>query len=139
VRRGFSLLELLVVIAILGVLLALVPPSYLRWRAQAQVEEAARSLAWTLQQARAEAKRTNTAQTVSITANGWTYRGSTVTLQNIQISSNYTGFPPLSVTFNPPYGTTDAPLKKLTLTHQRFSDLQRSVHVVGVIGKVIVR
>jgi len=66
VRRGFSLLEFLIVLGILGFLLALATPNYLRWRAQAQLDEAARSLAWTLQQARADAKRTNATRCVRV-------------------------------------------------------------------------
>lgn len=144
-RRGLSLLEVLIVLGILGGLLALVAPNYLRWRTQAQLDEAARSLAWTLQQARAEAKRSNSSRCVKVFQNGWasgTDCGSlnqpSTTLKEITISTNYANTPPLSVVFQPPYGTTDAPLKKFTLTHQR-AQLQRSVHVVGVIGKVIVR
>ncbi|WP_234553357.1 GspH/FimT family pseudopilin [Thermus caliditerrae] len=144
-RRGFSLLEVLIVLGIIGVLLALVAPNYLRWRAQAQLDEAARSLAWTLQQARAEAKRSNSSRCVKVFQNGWAsgtncdnLNQPSTTLKEITISTNYANTPPLSVVFHPPYGTTDAPLKKFTLTHQR-AQLQRSVHVVGVIGKVIVR
>jgi len=59
VKRGLSLLELLIVLAVLGLLLGLGVPNFLRWRAQAEVDEAARSLAQAFQYARAEAKRTN--------------------------------------------------------------------------------
>lgn len=144
-KKGFSLLEILIVLAVLGVLLALATPNYLRWRTQAQLEEAARSLAWTFQQARAEAKRTNSSRCVKVFQNGWAsgascsdLNGPSATLTGIAISTNYANTPPLTVVFHPPYGTTDAPLKKFTLTHQR-TQLQRSVHVIGVVGKVIVR
>ncbi|GAA6742929.1 MULTISPECIES: GspH/FimT family pseudopilin [Thermus] len=144
-RQGFSLLEFMILLGVLGLLLGLGIPNYLRWRAQAQLDEAARSLAWTLQQARAEAKRTNSPRCVKVFQNGWasgtqcaTLNAPSTTLTGMTISTNYTGAPPLTVEFQPPYGTTDAPLKKFTLTHQR-AQLQRSVHVVGVIGRVVVR
>ena len=135
----------MILLGVLGLLLGLGIPNYLRWRTQAQLDEAARSLAWTLQQARAEAKRTNSPRCVKVFQNGWAsgtdcdnLNQPSTTLKEITISTNYANTPPLSVVFHPPYGTTDAPLKKFTLTHQR-AQLQRSVHVVGVIGKVIVR
>lgn len=144
-RRGFSLLEVLIVLGVLGVLLALVAPNYFRWRIQAHLDETARSLAWTLQQARAEAKRSNSSRCVKVFQNGWAsgtdcsdLNTPSTTLKEIAISTNYANTPPLTIVFHPPYGTTDAPLKKFTLTHPR-TQLQRSVHVVGVIGKVIVR
>ena len=58
-KRGLSLLELLVALAVLGLLLGLGVPNFLRWRAQAELDEAARSLAQAFQYARAEAKRAN--------------------------------------------------------------------------------
>lgn len=144
-RRGLSLVEFLVVLAILGLLGGLSIPNLLRWRAQAQLEETTRSLTWTLQQARAEAKRSNSPRCVRVFASGWA-SGSTCNAlssptsspPHVALSTNYGAFP-VDVLFQPPYGTTDAPLKKFTLTHRRYSNLVRSVHVVGVTGKVIVR
>lgn len=146
-KRGFSLLEFLIVLGILGLLLTLTTPTYLRWRAQAQLDEATRSLAWAFQQARAEAKRTNATRCVKVFSNpaGWavgqdcaSLSQPTQTLPNLNISTNHPSFP-VSVPFTPPYGTTDAPLKKFTLSHTRYPNLTRSVHVIGVIGKVVVR
>ena len=146
-KRGFSLLELLIVLAILGLLLGLGVPSYLRWRAQAELDEAARALAQAFQYARAEAKRANAERCVRVWREGFaigancdTLSASTHRFSQVEVSeSNYSSFPPLDVTFKPPYGTTDAPLKKFTLQHTRYSQLTRNVHVIGVIGKVVVR
>lgn len=146
-KRGLSLLELLIALAVLGLLLGLGVPNLLRWRAQAEVDEAARSLAQAFQYARAEAKRTNANRCVRVWRDGFSAGESCADLSaptqrfsRVQISgSNYASFPPLDVVFQRPYGTTDAPLKKLTLQHTRYPDLTRSVHVIGVIGKVVVR
>ncbi|MGC8967486.1 MAG: GspH/FimT family pseudopilin [Thermus sp.] len=144
-RRGFSLLELVVVLGILSLLLGLGVPSFLRWRAQAELDEAARSLAQAFQYARAEAKRTDSPRCVKVWTEGWAsgpdcgaLSNPTRRFQGVKVSaSNYTL--PASVQFYPPYGTTDAPLKKFTLQHSRYSSLQRNVNVIGVIGKVVVR
>ena len=146
-KRGFSLLELLIVLAILGLLLGLGFPSFLRWRAQAELDEAARALAQAFQYARAEAKRANAERCVRVWREGFaigancdTLSASTHRFSQVEVSeSNYSSFPHLDVTFKPPYGTTDAPLKKFTLRHTRYSQLTRNVHVIGVIGKVVVR
>ena len=145
-KRGLSLLELLIVLAVLGLLLGLGVPNFLRWRAQAEVDEAARSLAQAFQYARAEAKRTNADRCVRVWRDGFSAGASCAALSaptqrfsRVQVSGNYSTFPPLDVVFQHPYGTTDAPLKKLTLQHTRYPDLTRSVHVIGVIGKVVVR
>ena len=148
-KRGLSLLELLIALAVLGLLLGLGVPNFLRWRAQAEVDEAARSLAQAFQYARAEAKRTNADRCVRVWRDGFAVGASCAALSTptqrfsrVQVSeSNYASFPsrPLDVVFSPPYGTTDAPLKRLTLRHTRYPDLTRSVHVIGVIGKVVVR
>jgi len=147
VKRGLSLLELLIALAVLGLLLGLGVPNFLRWRAQAEVDEAARSLAQAFQYARAEAKRANANRCVRVWRDGFAVGASCAALSaptqrfsRVQVSeSNYSSFPPLDVVFRPPYGTTDAPLKRLTLRHTRYPDLTRSVHVIGVIGKVVVR
>jgi len=147
VKRGLSLLELLIALAVLGLLLGLGVTNFLRWRAQAEVDEAARSLAQAFQYARAEAKRTNAARCVRVWRDSFAAGKSCADLNDptqrfsrVQVSgSNYSSFPPLDVVFSPPYGTTDAPLKKLTLQHTRYPDLTRNVHVIGVIGKVVVR
>jgi prepilin-type N-terminal cleavage/methylation domain-containing protein len=147
VKRGLSLLELLIALAVLGLLLGLGVPNFLRWRAQAEVDEAARSLAQAFQYARAEAKRANTNRCVRVWRDGFAAGESCADLSaptqgfsRAQVSgSNYASFPHLDVVFRPPYGTTDAPLKELTLQHTRYPDLTRNVHVIGVIGKVVVR
>lgn len=146
-RRGLTLLEFLVVLSLLGLLLALATPNYLRWRAQAQLDEAARNLAWTFQQARAEAKRTNSPRCVKVFTSppGWAtgtdcanLPSPVKSLAGISITTNHSS-PPVIVTFYPPYGTTDAPLKTFVLRHERYSDLERSVRVIGVTAKVVVR
>ena len=147
-KRGFSLLEFLIVLGILGFLLGLTVPNYLRWRAQAQLDEAARSLAWAFQQARAEAKRTNSSRCMKVFTSpkvGWAsgtncdnLSSPTFTLSGVTITTNHSSTPVI-ITFYPPYGTTDAPLKKFTLKHERYTDLTRSVHVIGVTAKVVVR
>jgi len=143
VRRGLSLLEVLVVMAILGVLLGLAVPNYLRWRAQAELDEAARSLAQAFQYARAEAKRTNSPRCVKVFTDGWTLgqdcdnlNAATRRFSQVRVVGSNLGLP---VAFFPPHGTTDAPLKKFTLQHTRYPDLRRDVNVIGVIGKVVVR
>lgn len=144
-RRGLSLLEVLVVMAILGVLLGLAVPNYLRWRAQAELDEAARSLAQAFQYARAEAKRTNSPRCLKVFPEGWALgqdcdnlNAPTQRFRQAQVVGSNLGLP-VGVAFFPPHGTTDAPLKKFTLQHARYPDLRRDVNVIGVIGKVVVR
>lgn len=144
-KRGLSLVELLVVMAILGVLLGLAVPNYLRWRAQAELDEAARSLAQAFQYARAEAKRTNSPRCVKVFTDGWTLgqdcnnlNAATQLFRQAKVSESNFSLP-VDVAFFPPHGTTDAPLKKFTLQHTRYPDLRRDVNVIGVIGKVVVR
>jgi prepilin-type N-terminal cleavage/methylation domain-containing protein len=109
VKRGLSLLELLIVLAVLGLLLGLGVPNFLRWRAQAEVDEAARSLAQAFQYARAEAKRTNANRCVRVWRDGFAVGASCAALSaptqrfsRVQVSgSNYSTFPPLDVVFSP--------------------------------------
>ncbi|WP_117236681.1 GspH/FimT family protein [Thermus sediminis] len=146
-RRGLSLLELLIVLAVLGLLAGLGTPNLLRFRAQAELDEAARSLAQAFQYARTEAKRTNSPRCVRVWREGFAVGGECANLnaptqrlsQAIVDGTNHRNFPPLDVAFHPPYGTTDAPLKKFTLKHARYPGLMRNVHVIGVTGRVVVR
>ncbi|RTG92022.1 prepilin-type N-terminal cleavage/methylation domain-containing protein [Thermus scotoductus] len=146
-RRGLSLLEVLVVLALLGILAALAVPAYGRWRAQAELNQAARSLTWAFQQARAEAKRTATPRCVTVfpaadgQAAGWSMdqtcpsqgppqhplRGVKLTLTS-----------PQSASFSPPYGTVDFEYLDFPLQHASRPDLTRTVRVLGVTGKVVV-
>ena len=59
-HRGFSLVELMVGIAIMGVVLALVSPSYKVWVQNTQIRNAAESITNGLQKAKAEAVARNT-------------------------------------------------------------------------------
>lgn len=58
--RGFSLIELMIALAIMGLLIALGVPAFGNWIRDIKVRSAAESFTATLQQARAEAIRSNT-------------------------------------------------------------------------------
>lgn len=123
-REGFTLLELLFVLCILGLLLALVFPSYQRWRQAEDVRSAQAIISTELSRARLKAKRTSSTQLVTWTPT--TFRGAG--LGRAQIST-----PPQTITYHGPHGTVEDP-SPLTLT---ISSGQRtgSVVVVGVFGK----
>lgn len=63
-RRGHTLLELTVVLAVLGVMGALVAPSWRESRAQSRVEDSARALADLLNEARLAAEERGTMVTL---------------------------------------------------------------------------
>lgn len=123
-REGFTLLEMLLVLGILGLLLALVFPSYQRWRQAEDVRSAQAIIQTELSRARLTAKRTSTPQAVTWTPT--TFRGAG--LGGAQIST-----PPQTITYHGPHGTVEDP-SPLTLT---ITSGQRtgSVVVVGVFGK----
>ncbi|GEM49128.1 pilus assembly FimT family protein [Deinococcus cellulosilyticus] len=137
---GFTLLEMLAVLAVLSVLLALGASSYSTYRNQMQVKEAAEQFARDLQAQHFNAKRTNTTQSVVVVAQATTYTagGSNRTLPSgVRFSTGGT------VNFYPPYGTTiaqngtaDPTTQSFTLSNNNHS---RTVTVVGLIGKVIVK
>lgn len=123
-REGFTLLEMLLVLGILGLLLALVFPSYQRWRQAEDVRSAQAIISTELSRARLKAKRTSSTQLVTWTPT--TFRGKE--LGGAQIST-----PPQTITYHGPHGTVEDP-SPLTLT---ITSGQRtgSVVVVGVFGK----
>lgn len=123
-REGFSLLEMLLVLGILGLLLALVFPSYQRWRQAEDVRSAQAIISTELSRARLKAKSTSSTQLVTWTPT--TFRGAG--LGRAQIST-----PPQTITYHGPHGTVEDP-SPLTLT---ITSGQRtgSVVVVGVFGK----
>ncbi len=145
--RGFSLLELLVVLALLGLLLGFLWPFFRQVQARWAVEGAALELARGLQEARAQAKRDGETTCVRVFQEGYAVGRDCEVLseptrlfQGAQVvATNHQAGLPLDIPFFPPYGTTDAPLRSLTLAHVRDSGLTRTVHVAGVIGKVVVQ
>jgi prepilin-type N-terminal cleavage/methylation domain-containing protein len=152
-RSGFTLLEGLVVLAVLGVLLALATPSYLRWRAHTVTNEAALQFARDIERTRTEAKRLNTRMRIELASDNGYRRinvasgattsislppgvrlepGDTLDSQGHQRSTWY-------IVFVPPYGTTDASPASFRVSWSNDTSIERTVRVVGVTGKVIVR
>lgn len=144
-RRGMTLLELVLVLFVLGLLLAFLGGSLLRFRAQSRLEEAARTLAFAVAQARHEAKRTNAPRCLRIFPGepGGVASGSDCAaltqpervLGGLEVGLE-AGSPIL--VFSPPYGTLDRSLTTVVLREGRFG-LERRVHVVGLMGKVVIR
>lgn len=153
-RSGFTLLEGLVVLAVLGILLAIATPSYLRWRATAITNEAAVQFARDIERTRTEAKRFNTRMRIELASDNTGYRrineasgartsislppgvrlepGDTLDPQGHPRSTWY-------IIFFPPYGTTDASPASFRVWWSNDTSIERTVRVVGLTGKVIVR
>lgn len=139
-RKGFSLIEALLVLAVLGIILAIGTPNYLRWRASTAVKQAAAQLAQDLDKQRSEARRINQDRQLSfsVDANTYTANGVTKSLPSgvaLQSASD------TSLRFLAPHGTTttDKALRSYTLSWTNNGEIQRTVRVVGITGKVIVQ
>lgn|GEM_PF-880706 len=151
---GFTLIEILLVIAIIGILLALGIPGYLNWIAASETQRDAQTLVREIQQARTLAKR-GTAQRLTTTANsnvvtvtpvefassawsavsGATVR--TVTLEGARVGTART------LVFTPPYGAMDTTVsttpQTFTLTSTRRNTQTRTVDVISLMGKAVIR
>lgn len=151
---GFTLIEILLVIAIIGILLALGIPSYLNWIAASETQRDAQTLVREIQQARTLAKR-GTAQRLTTTANS-----NVITITPVEfVSSAWSAVSGASVrtialeranvgaartlVFTPPYGAMDTAVsttpQTFTLTSTRRNTLTRTVDVISLMGKAVIR
>ncbi|OQX63532.1 MAG: hypothetical protein B5M56_02660 [Desulfococcus sp. 4484_241] len=74
-KRGFTLMEMLIVIAIIGIIAGAVTPTFLRWRTNQQLSQAARQIYSDLQSARMVAIKRNSFAFVSFNTASGTYFG----------------------------------------------------------------
>lgn len=138
-RKGFSLIELLLVIAIIGIISAVVAPTFIRARDRARVSEVASQLVADLERARSSSRRSNKDAAVAwtngsgytLTSNGQTFTrtfpsGVTVTMPNAS-----------PITYKAPLGERTAvdPLE-FTVGRTGKTDVSETVAVLGVTGKV---
>lgn len=151
---GFTLIEILLVLAIIGILLALGIPGYLNWIAASETQGSAQALVREIQQARTLAKR-GTAQRLTTAANSnvvtitpvefasntWSAvsgaSARTITLENARVGTART------LVFTPPYGAMDATVsttpQTFTLTSTRRNTTTRTVDVISLMGKAVIR
>lgn len=145
-EQGFTLVEVLIVLGVLAILLAIGIPSYLSWIASLQAQNAAVVLAQEIQRARSEVKRTavgtSGAQptlTLATTSGSSTFTSGTrtITLEGASIQTTQ------ALTFRSPYGTVDLASSSLpvsfTVRSNRNTTKTRTVRVISVMGKVVIR
>ncbi len=138
-RQGLSLTETLLLLAVIGILIGFATPNFLRWRAATTVKQAAVQLATDIDNERTTVRRTNVASTVLLNAgtDSYTIDGVSKTLpSNVDLQTSTA-----TLTFEPPYGTTDTTtnLRSFTVSWQNDNSITRVVRVVGITGKVIVQ
>lgn len=144
-KSGFTIIEFLIVIAMIGILASIGIPNYLTWRANTLTREAAQQFARDVERLRTEVKRSNVAMGVEVTSGEQSY-----TLDDREVSlpggvevyrvlDDGTVVANTSFTFSPPYATADLKRRDFELRWISDPDIQRTVTVVGVTGKVIVR
>ena len=147
-KTGFTLLEMLVVLAIIGILMAVGFPNLTTWQIRSTVDNAAQQLASDIDRQRIETKRLNTPQVIEV-VNLSSYKvgtvtktmppGTTVVLNNTTTMPNPLTFYPPYGTFYPPYGTTKPIAPIYTIGSTRDSSIFRTVSVISLLGKVIVK
>lgn len=154
IKQGFTLIELLIVIAVIGILAAIGLINYARWRATSSVQQGVQVFTQVLTKTRTEAKRLNVCQKVSLPVtsaatslsvtrySGSSCTGTASTPVSYTMPSNVTITLISStnaVSFQPPYGTTDAIDKTFDVTWASDTSIKRAMRVTGVFGKVIVK
>ena len=145
-NAGFTLLEMLVVMAIIGIIVAVGLPSFRTWQLRTVIENAAQQFARDIDNQRIEAKRLNTSQVIRV-VNLSSYKVGTVTKTmppGTTVVLNNTATMPNPLRFDPPYGTTvsnppSSILPRYTIGSTADSSIFRTVSVVSLLGKVIVK
>ena len=140
-NAGFTLLEMLVVMVIIGIITAVGVPSFRTWQIRTVVENAAQQFARDIDKQRIEAKRLNTPQVIEV-VNLSSYKVGTVTKTmppGTTVVLNNTATMPNPLTFYPPYGTTDPNIPSYTIGSTAISSIFRTVSVISLLGKVIVK
>lgn len=142
-REGFSMIEIIIILAVLGIFLGVGTPSYLRWRAETQVQQAATQIAQSLEQQRSAAKRNNEAREVRFSS-GDQFRVADRDYTLPQGVSLVLA-EPVTVTYFPPYGARTAggaevaPNEAVELRWHGNDSIRRVVRVVGVMGKTVIK
>lgn len=139
---GFTILELLAVLAVMAVLFAIGVPAYQGMIARTELDRAVSLITTEIQSTRSEARK-GTLQSVTASAGGTTIvsRGRTLTLPAAKTDGAFT------VTFQPPFGTIQTPTGSVTpvtpvsvvVRSTRKSSLFKTISVVSLMGKVVVK
>lgn len=148
-RQGFTLIEMLAVITILGIVMAVAAPPYLRYLQSLTVQQAAQQFARDADQARSQAKQTNTCRVFSY-VNATTYSVASYTTPNCSgtATTQVTTMPTTTVLtlrstqasamFVPPYGinSTGTPLD-VTVASTAGTTTTAALRITGIMGSVV--